>query len=225
MKIKKLMLMLLSVLITGCTVEYNLVINDDKTVDESITVLQPNSSWGNNIEEINEQIDWTLVFAKDETEPAYFYNQEKIVGDTNSGVQYQYKFDADEFTTQSEFLRNCFTTYDFSLSDTSLYINASEFICSSALGNDFTLDINIVADGEVISGNYDTRKDNKYTWNISPGDDTYIYLNIDVTKTEETIIDKLDTNNMTPIVVVGLIVVFLGVILLIAYIKNKENNS
>ena len=223
MKFKKIFLVALLFFITGCSAEYTLTVNDDQTIDESIVVLKSNNLWGSNNEEINEQIDWTLVFAKDETEPAYFYNQEKVLGNNNSGVKYSYKFNKDNFISDSDIIKNCFDSYEFYLDDEWLNISASGFKCSSALGNNYNLSINIIANGKVISGNYDKNNKNKYTWIISEDKDVSVNLIIDLTKSK-TMLELYDENKYSNLIIIS-IGLLLCAIMLVAYIKNKKNNS
>lgn len=223
MKFKKLILVALLLLVTGCSTEYTVKVNSDQTIDETIVVLQPNNLWGSNKEEINEQIDWTLVFAKDETEPAYFYNQEKILGTTHSGVKYSYKFNKDNFVSDSDIIKNCFDSYDFYLDEQWLNISASQFKCFDTLGNNYSLSINIITDGKVINGNYDKNDGNKYTWTISEDEDVSINLLIDLTK-PKTMLEHFEENKYSVLIIISVVVLLCG-ILLVAYIKNKKNNS
>lgn len=223
MKLKKTVLVLLMFFITGCSVEYTLTINEDKTLDESLTILQSNSLWGSTKTEISYQIDSTLVFAKDETEPAYFYNQEKVLGNANSGVKYSYQFNKDNFISDSEFIRNCFDSYELYLEEEMLNISASGFKCSTALGDDYNLSINIVTDGKVINGNYDKNNENKYTWNIRADEDVSIELTMDLSK-PKTVTEHYEENKYSLLIIVSIVLLLCGIIL-VAYIKNKKNNS
>ena len=215
--------MLFILFITGCSTNYTLTVNEDKTLDESIEILQPNTFWGSNQKEINYQIDSTLVFAKDETEPAYFYNQEKVLGSTNSGVKYSYQFNKDNFISDSEFVKNCFDLSEFYLDEQWLNISISGFKCASVLGNDYNLSISIVADGKVLSGNYDKNEENKYTWIISNDEDVTIDLVMDLTK-PKTVTKYFEENKSSFLLIIGTLALLCGIIL-VAYIKNKKNNS
>lgn len=223
MRLKKIILILL-LFITGCSAEYTISINDNQSIDESIVILQPNSFWGNNKEEINEQLEWSLVFAEDETETAYFYKHEKVLNNLESGLKYSYNFDKNNFISDSEFIKNCFDSFNFFLIDDSLNISASGFKCNSALGEDYSLLINIVTDGEVVDGNYERNNKNKYTWAFSEEDDDIsIYLKMDLTKAT-TIAEYYEQNKIYLFMIIG-IIVLLGGILLFAYIQNRKNNS
>lgn len=221
MKFKRMILLfLLFLLTTGCSVEYNLIINEDETINESFSVLQPNNLWGNNREEIEEQLYWTLVFAKDETEPAYFYNHEQILGDINSGVKYSYNFRSIEgFKADSEVLKNCFEDYDIRFDNSILQINLNEFKCEKVSGDNFDLKINIVVDGTAIGGNYDQKNGNKYTWNINSKDNVNIVLSLNTMQKEVNSDIKL-----IGIITLVVLIIIIG-ILSFAYIKNRRNNS
>lgn len=226
MRLKKIILILILFLLTGCTVDYNLVINNSGTIDESLVIMENNSFFGTSNGEVNKQLDSILVFAKDETEPAYFYNHEKILGNVSSGVKYSYSFTFDNFRTQSEFLRRCFENYDLNFESNRVNILASNFMCQDQLGDDFDLNINIQVDGNVVEGNFDKKINNKYTWNVKENNDVSIKLIVNNIANNQDEHSKQQKSNII-IIVVSVLVVLLMLfgILLFGYTKNKQNNS
>ena len=222
MKFKKLVLLIVIFLISGCSVDYNLTINEDKSFIESITILQPNSLWGSSKEEIAEQLHWALVFAKDETEPAHFYDQEKILGGSSSGAKFSYKFGDDEFNSQSAFLKNCFSSHDVLFLNNKLYLNAIEFKCYNLLGDNYDLRININVKGKVISGNYSSQNGNIYTWNLKENDNVSIDLIVDLTKEEA---QSTTINNVIIIGIITVVIILLIAVALVAYKKIRDNNN
>ncbi|MBE6152096.1 MAG: hypothetical protein E7165_02130 [Firmicutes bacterium] len=221
MKLKRLFLLIIIFLITGCSVDYNLTVNDDYTFEESVTILQPNSLWGSSQEEISRQVYWALVFARDETEPAYFYRQEKILGDSKSGAKLSYTFSKDEFKSQSAFLKSCFSSYDVLFQGNKLYLTAGGFKCYDLLGDNYDLRVNINVQGQTISGNYNSKNNNTYTWVLKKEDDVIIDLVVDITKEE---VKSSDDKNLIIGIIIGVIILLIGVAL-VAYKKIKDNNN
>lgn len=219
MKKKLILFTMILFLLTGCTVEYNLVIHDDNTVQESATILQKNYVFGNTIDEVKEQLNWELVFTGDEITPGYFYNRETVIGASDSGLKYDYSFNTINFETESEFLKTCYETYNIKIDEEIIYIYARGFKCSSQLNNDYNLKINITANGQVVEGNYNKKSGNTYTWNLNNLNSDYINLKLN---------KKSLDNNFTILSTLLLIFVpvLIAIIVLITiYIKNKQNNK
>lgn len=206
-------------LLTGCDVEYNLVINDDNTIQESATILQKNYVFGNTIDDVKEQIEWELVFTGDEITPAYFYNREAVIGSSESGLKYNYNFTTKNFETESEFLKNCYENYDVQFKEDEISIYAQKFRCSSQLSSKYNLKVNIAVNGEVLEGNYNQKEGNVYTWNLNENNSDYINLRISKnSKTNSTF------NTMTMfLIIVPLLIIIIS--LIIVYVKNKQNNK
>lgn len=220
MKKKLIIFCLILFFMCGCDANYNLVINDDNTINESITVLQKNILIGSDMDKINDQLDWTLIFATDETEPAYFYNMEKVIGSQYSGIKLDYSFNSNNFLTDSEVLKTCYENYHFSVNDERIVISAKGFKCSLTLGDTYNLKVNITAKGKLLNGNFDQKKDDTYIWNISNSDSSDIILNIDR--------KNIGNNGYEFLPLIGLIVVILlvvGIIVLIIWNKRTSNNK
>lgn len=217
---KKIFFLLIAVFfISGCSVEYNLVIDNDNQVEESVTILQKNSLLGRTTTEINKNLDSMLLFANDEVEPAYFYKKEKIVGASKSGVEYSYDFTLDNYQVESEILKNCYENYSAVLSQERLVISADTFMCSLTMNNDYDLTINITADGEVVSGNYHKKSGDTYTWILDENNSDSINLVLDRSKLDDGL-----GNILLTILVVG-VVLIVGIIVLVGYMRNKNNNK
>lgn len=206
-------------LLSGCQAEYNLTIEDNGKITEELFVLQNNSFFGNSIIDINEQLDWSIIMNSDEVQPAYFYKKNKIVGSDKSGLQYNYDFDYNNFSDESEILKNCFGSYSFKFDDEQLVISATDFICNLSLGDNYNLTVNITANGDVLDGNFSKKSDNKYTWYLNESTSDYISLVLDRTNLDNGL------EKMLPIFLIGVAVLIVGGIILIAYIKNKSNNK
>ena len=196
-----------------------MVINNDNTIKEQVIILQENNLLGNTIQEINQRLNWILTMSGDETEPANFYNKEKIVNSDKSGLVYSYDFKHDNFVVESEVLRACYDEYNLTLNEQKLSIYARDFKCEFALGENYDLTVNITADGEVIDGNYDKKSGDTYTWNLDESNSNYISLNVDRTKTNQGL-----ENTLLIVLAVGAILI-IGAILLVAYMRNKNSNK
>lgn len=215
MKIKYVVLLALAFFLTGCNVQYNLTIKGDKAI-ESFTALEDNFLLGNSKKEIEDYLKWTIVLSGDETEVAYFYDKSKILGKDESGIKYNYSFDLDKFSEESDVLNNCFNAHNVIINGNRIDISASGFMCSENIGSG-NLRININVPGEVISGNFDNSEKNTYIWNFNSGYSKDIYLSVDRTN-----VDINEDDNALLIVVLAFLVLG-GIIFLIAYKKHKSN--
>ena len=221
MKRKICILLMSTFLISGCSLEYNLVINDDNTIKETVDILEKNSLIGKSMNEVNEQLDWSLIFSEDETEPGYFYKKEKILGSTQSGLKYSYNFTVDNFVQETEAFKTCYENYSLKLKEDILEIYASDFKCSLTLGNDYDLTINITVNGELINGNFHKRNNNTYIWTFNENTENYISLKVNRAEYNNS------NNNqyLWGILLATGALLLVGLIILIAYIKNKNNNK
>ena len=218
MKLKRFItLFIILVLFSGCEANYYLTIDDDDNIKEKITLLEKNSIIGSTENEVKEQLEWVLIFSDDETEPAYFYNKQMILGTNKSGVEFDYNFDANNFYLESDIMRNCFSKYDFVLTEELLKISASGFRCLENIG-DGNIVVNIAANGELISGNFEQNRDNHYIWNLSSSKANELDLTIDRSKVGQ----KAD--DWTLVIIILLVVGIIGgIIFFVAYSKNKAS--
>ena len=215
---KILFLILLCLLLTGCTINYNLEIEDNQ-FNETITGTVLNS-------EISHKDGQTDIGPYEyflNTEQLPFTNNnniyyEKTLNNTNDGVDYEYKYTFNENNfINSRILNTCFNNYTFESKDDKYYISLSgDFKCAYA---DKTK-IKITTKYKVTAHNANKKSKNTYTWTINKDkiEDLNLFITIDKTKNA-----SLNILNWSTLKTVGLIIILIlsGITIFIAK-KNLQ---
>lgn len=182
MKKKLLILIAIIFLVTGCTTEYNFVI-DDTSIKEEIVSSIPNEDIPSETEKEIELDDEITPFIKKDQFPFEDehskYNKKVYKKEDKTLVKLTYDYTYDEFTRSKTY--SCFKKHKISNNNGALDIEFSgKFSCLK--GDNVT--INIFTDKIVNETNADKVDGNKYTWIINEDnvDNTSIIL-----KTNENI--------------------------------------
>ena len=230
MKKIKIFIFLCSILLlSGCSVEYDLTLNDDLTVSEKVVATERTKR----MEALTKQ--------KGEQAVNYLYNMFKRDGEdiTLTSREDDYNTYATAITSHedindyaskfsSDVFNNVNVTKDgniitFSTTQKELLSSDTNY---SLLYDDIT--VNVTIPFEVTSNNADKVTGNTYTWNIKKNTD---YKTIQFSYKEGNKEDQVNVNvndetyniQYGVIISVGLIIV-IGSIVLFVYIKNKKNN-
>ena len=225
--IKKIIFFSLIFIITGCSVEYNLNINEDGSVNEIVVAQERTNKMESITRKKGQQaVDYLYeTFKRD--------NESKIVTNnsddkTTSTVTKKY-INIDQYT--SNFKSDIFENINISKEKDEVTLEAKQ---SKALGNDYDyspiyndITINIKLPFKVIKNNADSISNNVYTWNIKENE----LKNIELVYSDNYEVEKVNVkiNNKTynfsyGIIAIGSAVVLIITIVLIVFIKNRKNN-
>ena len=228
-KLKIFIFLCLVLLLSGCSVEYDLTLNDDFTVSEKVVAIEKTKR----MEALTKQ--------KGKQAVNYLYNMFKRNGEditlTSRDDDYNTyataiisHYDINDYASKfsSDVFDNINVTKDgniitFSTTQKELLSSDTNY---SLLYDDIT--VNITIPFEVTSNNADKVNGNTYTWNIKKDSD---YKTIEFSYKEGNKKDEvnINVNNETynihygVIIVIGLVII-IGSIVLFVYIKNKKNN-
>lgn len=213
---KKFIVLLLTILLfSGCSVDYNLEIND-MYFRENIDIGKFDAS---KIDDFQYLTPYAIVNNSEQKFYLFDYSDQVL--------NLSYDFDSSNFG-MSEAFNQCYEISNFSYDDNNYYIMTSgEFKCLSYLG--YTADevkINIKSDYKVVSSNADYFDDNIHTWVINRDNknnkpiDIVFDKNVNINKGKFNIFSQFGTAIMASIV---LLVV--GFIILIIYLFGKRKNK
>lgn len=228
-KIKIFIFLCLILLLSGCSVEYDLTLNDDLTVSEKVVATEKTKR----MEALTKQ--------KGKQAVNYLYDMFKRNGEditlTSRDDDYNtyataitFHEDINDYASKfsSDVFDNVNVTKDgniitFSAKQKELLSSDTNY---SLLYDDIT--VNITIPFEVTSNNADKVNGNTYTWNIKKDSD---YKTIEFSYKEGNKKDEvnINVNNETynihygVVIAVGLVII-IGSIVLFVYIKNKKNN-
>lgn len=228
-KIKIFMFLCIILLLSGCSVEYDLTLNDDLTVSEKVVATEKTKRMEALTKQKGKQAvnylydmfkrngeDITLTSREDD------YNTYATAITSHEDINdYASKFSSDVFDNVNVTKDGNIIT--FSAEQKELLSSDTNY---SLLYDDIT--VNITIPFEVTSNNADKVNGNTYTWNIKKDAD---YKTIEFSYKEGNRKDEvnINVNNETYNIHYGVIiaislVIIIGSIVLFVYIKNKKNN-
>lgn len=228
-KLKIFIFLCLVLLLSGCSVEYDLTLNDDFTVSEKVVATEKTKRMEALTKQKGKQAvnylynmfkrngeDITLTSRDDD------YNTYATVITSHEDINdYASKFSSDVFDNVNVTKDGNIIT--FSAEQKELLSSDTNY---SLLYDDIT--VNITIPFEVTSNNADKVNGNMYTWNIKKDSD---YKTIEFSYKEGNKKDEINinVNNETynihygVIIAVGLVIIISSIVLFV-YIKNKKNN-
>lgn len=224
------LLIIISLFLTGCKVEYNLTLDDKLNLLEDINVISSNEKDKESLANFsyNIPIDATAddydVFEK-KIETLKYYNIDK----NNDKMKINYKYNN---TKYDEYNNSMLVNMAYEYISVSK-INDKELTLSTSkefmLFNDYdTLEevkITIETNYKVLSNNADEVNRHKYIWHLTR-DNAYgkgIYLKVDTSIEELTFFEKLLRGDYFNTFTISLFILIIGSIIYI-FLKNKSNN-
>lgn len=214
---KKILLLFCFVLLmTGCSTEVTLKIDEEK-VSETIKIFGLKSEiYSNNV--LNEDVKFYVEIFEREYE---FYDIKEFEDQNYIGKIYELS-EKPELWAELSHLRPCYETFKLTKTDTNISLYTSEeYRCGYLYGaNDVTLTIE--SDLELISTNADKVEGNKLIWNINT--DNYknksISFDYEITNSKDS---EINSQYLKYI----FLVIFVLVIGIFFFIKkrNKDNNK
>ncbi len=215
----KKILVVLILLLTGCNVNHEVVINSDKSVSEKITVKVDSNTFTQEfpsvdiyIEEQKQHYD-THELYDIEIEEIDDYTYVYFKRNYNSLTEY---FASESFQTvfKTANIKNISKEYHI-LTSENLYFIPNSFGISGASHEIYeSFNYTIKTDLEIIDSNASNKEINSHTWDLTKHDDT-LFINIDYSST-----------SINQLLILGGVVAFIIVLVLIhIFIKNKSNNK
>ncbi len=216
---KIFVLAIVMLFITGCTVTYDLNIEDSKVYEK--VNLNVDSTFNSRISELSKMKQYNHLSGNNTT----YYNFSSAESDSGVKLSYDYQYNFENFE-ESRALSECFSAFNVlnDYEEETLRITTSnKFNCLNY--NDEFVDsvtINIKTNHKVINHNADKVENDTYTWEIKSSMlDKPIDFTIDRNPKDTTVEDTIRDVG-TLLIVIG-IVAGIGVIVLI-YLKIRSKN-
>lgn len=227
---KGLILIIITLLLTGCKVEYSLTLNDKLILEENIKITPTTDSDLEELKDFKLNIpiskdidDYSLFQEKDEEIKYYEKNK------ANNLISFSYKYKEKDY---SDYIDSTLSNLAYEYISVSK-INDNELTLSSSkefmLFNDYdTLEevkITIETNYKVLSTNADEVNRHKYTWYLTK-DSAYgkgIYLKVNPSKEDLTFFEKLLRGDYFNSFTVTLLIACIGFIIYI-FLKKRSNN-
>ena len=231
MKKKILTLILLIFMVSGCSVEVNLDISDNKIKESNdITVLE-NAIYTKEILRTSFR-DYIPVYASDlivDTVPdqpfsdVLYYN--KNTTDLGNGYRfnYSYDFDIDKYG-DARTIKDGFRDYSYSYRNDIISLSTDNE--GLIYFNDYPLleevTVNIKTDYLVEENNADSVNGNTYTWVFNKDSKKSIDIVIDTSKSGDRVLGIV---NVSTVITIGVVIGIVLIILVLLLIRNRKNNK
>jgi hypothetical protein len=229
-RIKKLLLLVMIILLSGCSVEYNLTINEDSSVNEKVVAkevtnrMKANTGLGEDqsVNYLYKMFDRNSLKTKINTIEKDSTTISTVTGSHKSLDKYAKNFSSDVFDE---------AIVERDGNKVTLIFDQSKVLSSTAtrglIYDDIT--VNITVPFKVLEHNADTYKKDTYTWEIKKDAKlrqikiTYDESNLINSKTFS--IGDLKFNVSYVFIVVAIIVLIVLTIVAVVYVNNKKNNK
>lgn len=172
---KRIIVVLISLLLlTGCTIDYNLVIDKD-SIKETITGTASKEEY--EVREEDSGLNLFYTYINDDINPLISGDglYTKDINEIDNGINYKYDFIYKNNYDKSKIINSCFENSNVKETDTYYSIELSgEFYC---LYSD-KININVISNYVVLENNAKEVNGNKYSWVIDDSNNVNISLNI-----------------------------------------------
>lgn len=212
---KKIILLTSLLLLTGCKATYEIDITKE-TINDKITIKADS----NKVEYANTETTSLFTQKLGEWENGHdFYKRELITTADETGYQYTYNFNYNEYDAMSQ-IRKCYDKFEFNYENGLSILTSNTFLCADYYPQIKNYTIKITSEYNITESNADAIKDNIHTWNIT----SYNYKN-------KPIKIKIDNNKLyvkenekvnNDIIQKVLFIIFF-IILIVIFIKRKKN--
>lgn len=249
---KKLIIVLLLLCVTGCSVEYNVSL-DEKNISETTKISEENSLNFDKMAYIDLYYRKNLTYREaikrfyknpvaidinqldllhTDVEFDYdIYNVKEKKTQQQLGLTYQYDFDYDNFAN-STFANACYNRFAFLNQDGTYYVSTSDMVtCFEIFPLLDDITIHVTSYYEVLSHNADQqdRDRNEYTWVINRQDaqNKPIQIVVNTSKKARVKRNLMDYFKENPFIIGVLLIVAIGGLIAIpvVVVKNKKNNE
>ncbi len=235
---KKILLVLLVLLVTGCSGKYDLTITDKKKVEEKFVLSIHNEDILNSNYTIDEYLDhYSYIYSSSNNFKKYNIKTKKSNPDSYFIVKRSYK-NLQDYINSNTF-KSMYSSAE--IEDTGKYISfttsRNDYLYN--LKNDMLLsnenkyesfEINIKFYNEVVDNNADKvdEKNNIYTWYVDEtrsAEQSFIYFKLGPKVKYFVKFKDYILNNLAAIIVVVSIIGLVGISILYIVYKSKKNNE
>lgn len=222
--IKKIILILFVVLLTGCQIKYELNFNGDNLI-EKINVKISNE----NEKQISDLKKYT-AFSIFDNSTQKLYKTKYNDGNSYFTAKYEYTYNFDEFR-HALYINSCFDAFSFVTNNNDYILSTSKgFKCMFVDYNEVdSVEIIITSNHEIIESNADELKNNKLIWNINDENakDKQIYVKFGELR-ELNFFEKIFNfiiDNLLTISIFGGLFVIIAIVIVIIVVIGKKNNE
>lgn len=216
---KKILMILSILLLTGCTINYDLEINSN-SINESITGSISKNEFDDITDESGDHHIYHLLYDKQASlsNNTSFYNQD--INDNDGVIDFSYKYTYNSNFKQSNILNRCFENKVFEETDDLYIIHLyGNFYCQYT----DEIEVNVRTNLAVLENNADKIDKNNYKW-ILKNDTNEVDISMTVSKNLEAFTSNNESSIFTPYRIITF-VVFIILVLALFIIYKKRNSE
>lgn len=211
---KILLLLITTVLLTGCTATYEIDITKDKIND--VILIETDSE---KVNTANKTTTDLFTQKLGEWENGHdFYQRELITTAEKTGYQYTYSFNYNEYDAMSQ-IRKCYQEFNLNYDKEITLSTSNEFLCKNYYPQVKTYTIKITSEYDITSSNADSVKENVHTWIVNVNN--YKNKPIEIKINKNKLYVKEEKTDYTFIKNIIFIIFF--IILIIIFMKRKKD--
>ena len=233
---KKILILLILLCMTGCSVQYDLTITDKEEVKEKFVISIPNEKMLSEYSSVEEYLDYYSnlylqndgyddfkIDTKNSKPKSYFTvkNNYKNLDEYVQSISFKSMFD----NAMIERIGN-YTSFTTSKNAYLASLKNNDLISEEGKYDSFKISIKFY--NEVTASNAEEidEKNNIYTWIVSEDSATdYIYFKIGPKVKYGVVLMDYIQNNLASIIIITSTIVLLAVTITFIYIKSKKNNE
>lgn len=242
-KLKKLLLLFLLILLTGCEAEYNIEINNNINLKETINIIEKDETKFNEKSDIlykltpkeylETNLKWpTQVYQNDEVNPyepikldnTKYYTKTDISNYNMLGISYSYNHNQNRYNN-TDIINKCYNIKYSKNNDNVSFETIGEFKCFDEYKLLDKVIINLNTTCKVNKENADKKDKNKYIWYITKENykDKKIKFQVGCTNKKDTM-NNIDGTSLI-IVFVVMYLLLIGTIIAIIKMLQLKNNK
>lgn len=224
-KIKKIVLILAVLLLSGCsaTADYSIKIGNSISENLKITAYCENDCLQDEITKPrlkNYNNPGYDIYGSDYQEGFEYYKKNYSKDGNKITLEYSGNFKLEKYSN-SNMAKTFFTFFNSTYRDDILTINSgNNFYFKEGLK---TLNVSITTNHKVIDNNADSHSGNTYTWTINKDDPITKTIYISINTKEEQ--EPKKTNFILIFLIAGAFLLLLGIAGMVMYSKNEKNNK
>lgn len=233
---KKFLIFISLILLTGCSVQYDLTITDKEKVIEEFNVYVDNAEILSSYSTVDEYLDYySNLYLSNQGYEDFKVSTHK--GKVNSYFKVQNSYNNLDSYASSLSFKSMFTSAEierignyvsFRTSKNAYLesIKKGEVVSEESRYESFKISIKFYNEVTASNANEVDEKNNIYTWIVSEdNEEDYIYFKIGPKVKYNVVIMDYIQNNLATIIIISSAVLILFSTVIIIYIKSKKNNE
>lgn len=217
---KKLLLLVMLILLSGCDVNYQLNFTDNQLI-EDVHFTLPNSE-----EKKINYLEKVSAYAIFDGIGRYPYNTNFSKGIKNYNANFNYTYKLEDFG-RAYYINQCFDAVNFAQHDNQyVLLTSTGFKCM--LFDYYKIDnltVTITTNHTVIENNADSKKRNSYTWNITEQNAENVKISMVFGQVKQRTFLDIIMENILAISIIAGFVFAIGIVILVIIMKAKKNNE